>query len=190
MSKLGLKVTGAQADIKTIRQGFNVDPILNKQADCISTQIYNEYYQILDAGVPKDDLITFFFADYGVATLEDGLYTTADKIADPKAADKLARFVKASIKGWQYAIDNPDETAKIVVDADPAGVAKIEVQKRQMREIAKLIPGSSKGLGYLEPSAFDETVAVLLSGTVDPIITKKPEGAWTHAIFDKAKAGS
>ena len=185
-SKLGLKLTGADADVKTVRQGFNVDPILNGQADCISTQIYNEYYQILDAGVPKDDLITFFFSDYGVATLEDGLYTTADRIADPAEADRLARFVKASIQGWQYAIDHQDEAAQIVVDSDPAGVAKLSVQKRQLAEIAKLIPGSPKGLGYLDPAAFDETIAVLLSGTVDPIITKKPDGAWTHAIFDKA----
>lgn len=186
MSKLGLKVSGANADIKTVRQGFNVDPILNKQADCVSTQIYNEYYQILDAGVPATELVTFFFADNGVATLEDGLYTTADKLKDPKSVERLARFVKATIKGWQFAMDNPDEAAKIVVDADPAGVAKLAVQTRQMREIAKLLAGSPKGLGYLDPAAFDRTVDVLLAGKVDPIITKKPVGAWTHVVWDMA----
>jgi len=29
-------------------------------------------------------------------------------------------------------------------------------------------------------------VASLLSGGSDPVISKKPEGAWTHAITDKA----
>ena len=188
MSNLGLKVTGADADITTVRQGFNVDPILNKQADCVSTQIYNEYYQILDAGVPAEDLVTFFFADHGVATLEDGLYTTEEKLSDPEEVDKLVRFVKASIKGWTYAMENPEEAARIVVENDPAGVADLKVQTRQMREIAKLIAGSSKGLGYLDPEAFDTTVEVLLSGTVDPIITGAPEGAWTHEIFEMATA--
>lgn len=188
MSQLGLKVSGADADITTVRQGFNVDPILNKQADCVSTQIYNEYYQILDAGVPADELVTFFFADYGVATLEDGLYTTEDKLSDPEEVDKLVRFVKASIKGWTFAMENPEEAARIVVENDPAGVADLAVQTRQMLEISKLISGSSKGLGYLEPEAFDTTVDVLLSGSVDPIITAAPEGAWTHEIFEMAVA--
>jgi NitT/TauT family transport system substrate-binding protein len=187
-SKLGLKVTGANPDITVIKQGFNVDPILNKQADCVSTQIYNEYYQILDAGMTADQLVTFFFEDNGVATMEDGLYALSNRLKDPAYADKLAHFVAASIKGWQYAIDHVDEAAQIVVDSDPAGVAVLKVQTRQLKEIAKLIGKPENGLGWLDPAAFDRTVAVLMAGTVDPIITKKPENAWTHDIYDKAKA--
>ena len=186
-SKLGLKLTGSTPDITVIKQGFNVDPILNKQADCISTQIYNEYYQILDAGVPADKLITFFFADNGVATLEDGLYALNSKLGDAAFADRLARFVAGSIKGWQYAVDHIDEAAKIIVDADPAGVADLAVQKRQLGEIKKLIAPPAEGMGWLDPVAFDQSVAVLLSGTVDPVISKAPTNAWTHDIFDKAK---
>ena len=187
-SKLGFKLTGANPDITVVKQGFNVDPILNGQADCISTQIYNEYYQILDAGVPADKLIVFFFEDNKVATLEDGLYATGDKLKDPAFAAKLARFTAASLKGWQYATSHVDEAAQIVVDSDPAGVAKLDVQTRQLKEIAKLIGAPANGIGWLDPAAFDRTVDVLLTGKVDPIITKKPEGAWTHAVFDKAKA--
>jgi NitT/TauT family transport system substrate-binding protein len=187
-SKLALKTTGASPDITVIKQGFNVDPILNKQADCISTQIYNEYYQILDAGVPADKLVTFFFEDYGVATLEDGLYTTSDKLGDPAFVNKLARFVAASIKGWRYATEHVDEAAQIVVDSDPSGVAKLNVQSRQLKEIAKLIGDPPNGVGWLDPAAFDRTVDVLLAGTVDPVITRKPQNAWTHDVFDKAKA--
>ncbi len=186
-SKLGLKLTGSSPDITVVKQGFNVDPILNKQTDCISTQIYNEYYQILDAGVPAEKLIVFFFEDYGVATMEDGLYTVADRLSDPAFVDKLARFTAASIKGWQYAIDHIDEAAEIVVQSDPAGVADLDVQKRQLKEIAKLIGNPPNGLGWLDPAAFDRTVEVLLTGTVDPIISKKPENAWTHDVFEKAK---
>ena len=41
MAKLGLKT---DSDIKVLKQGFNVDPLLQKQADCISTMTYNEYH--------------------------------------------------------------------------------------------------------------------------------------------------
>ena len=186
MSQLGLETTGSGADVTVLRQGFNVDPILDGQADCISTMIYNEYWQVIDAGLQADELITFFYEDEGVATLEDGLYALEDSLDDPAYVDKLSRFIAASIQGWQYAIDNVEEAAEIVVEADPAGVATMEIQSRQMGEIAKLIPGSSKGLGYLEPAAYERTVGVLMSGDSDPVITAVPEGAWTHDAWEKA----
>ncbi|MEE8272906.1 MAG: ABC transporter substrate-binding protein [Alphaproteobacteria bacterium] len=186
MSRLDLATTGADADLTVLRQGFNVDPILDGQADCISTMIYNEYWQVIDAGVPADELVTFFYEDEGVATLEDGLYASEDSLQDPAYVDKLSRFIAASVRGWQYAIDNVEEAAGIVVEADPAGVATMAIQLRQMGEIAKLLPGSSKGLGYLEPAAYERTVEVLMSGASDPVITATPDGAWTHGPWEKA----
>ncbi|MEM1400784.1 MAG: ABC transporter substrate-binding protein, partial [Pseudomonadota bacterium] len=66
MDKLGLSWSGADAEVTVLRQGFNVDPILDGQADCISTMIYNEYWQVVDAGLAEDDLVTFFYEDQGV----------------------------------------------------------------------------------------------------------------------------
>ncbi len=186
-SHLHLTTTGANPDIKLIKLGFNVDPLLQHQADCIATQIYNEYYQILDHGIKPDQLVTFAYADYHVDTLEDGLYALAPKLADPKFAAKAAEFLAASIEGWKYAISHVEEAAHIIVDNDPAGVALYPIQLRQMKEIAKLIGTGGKGIGYLDPAAFDQTVDVLLTGGSTPIITKKPEGAWTHSVWDKAE---
>ncbi len=186
-SKLKLSTSGANPDIKIIKLGFNVDPLLQKQADCISTQIYNEYYQLLDHGVKPDQLITFPYADYKADTLEDGLYANGAKLSDPKYAKKAASFLAASIEGWKWAIAHPEETAKIIVDNDPSGVASLPVQTRQMKEIAKLVgAGGSKGVGYLDPPAFDQTVDILMTGGSTPIVTKKPEGAWTHSVYEAA----
>jgi NitT/TauT family transport system substrate-binding protein len=41
-------------------------------------------------------------------------------------------------------------------------------------------------LGYLEEADYQRTVDVLLKGSSDPVITKKPVGAWTHDVWDKA----
>ncbi|MCX7323691.1 MAG: ABC transporter substrate-binding protein, partial [Hyphomicrobiales bacterium] len=43
MAKLGLKTDGSAGGVKVIKQGFNVDPIIQKQAACVSTMTYNEY---------------------------------------------------------------------------------------------------------------------------------------------------
>ena len=74
MSQLGIPTRGGEDGVTVLKQGFNVDPLLQKQADCISTMTYNEYWQVIDAGLTPEDLVVFPYEDQGVATLEDGLY--------------------------------------------------------------------------------------------------------------------
>ena len=187
MDKLHYKTTGGPNGVTVLKQGFNVDPLLQKQAACISTMTYNEYWQLIEAGMKPSQLIVFKYEDEGVATLEDGLYTTDAKLADPAMVARLARFVKASMKGWQYAIDHEDEAVKIVLDADTTGAQTKLHQTHMMGDVAKLVAAgkSGHGIGYLDPAAYDRTVSVLLSSGSDPVITKKPDGAWTHAVWDK-----
>jgi NitT/TauT family transport system substrate-binding protein len=188
MNKLGLKTDGSAGGVKVLKQGFNVDPILQKQADCISTMTYNEYWQIIESGQLKaDDLITFKYEDEGVATLEDGLYALDSSLKDPAKVAKLAKFLKASMKGWEYAAAHQDEAVKIVLDNDETGAQTEAHQKVMMQEIAKLIGSNPKGTGYLDEAAFNNTVKTLMSGGSDPVITKVPEGAWTHDVIDKSK---
>jgi NitT/TauT family transport system substrate-binding protein len=183
MSQLGIATDGSAGGVKVLKQGFNVDPILQKQADCVSTMTYNEYWQIIDAGLSADDLVVFKYEDQGVATLEDGIYVLEDKLKDPAFEDKMVRFVRASMKGWKFAEANPDEAADIVLENDASGAQTEKHQKRMMREIAKLTSGSN---GALDEADFKRTVSTLLKGGSDPVITKEPVGAWTSAITDKA----
>ncbi|SMC64340.1 NitT/TauT family transport system substrate-binding protein [Primorskyibacter flagellatus] len=183
MSQLGIPTEGGEDGVEVLKQGFNVDPLLQKQAVCISTMTYNEYGQVLDAGIAEEDLVTFKYEDQGVATLEDGLYVLEDTLSDEATVDKLARFVRASMKGWKYAEENPDEAAEIVLEYDETGAQTEAHQKRMMREIGKLTSGSN---GALDEADYQRTVDSLLSGGSDPVITKQPEGAWTHAVTDKA----
>ncbi|MCX7383520.1 MAG: ABC transporter substrate-binding protein [Alphaproteobacteria bacterium] len=186
MAKLGLKTDGSPAGVKVLRQGFNVDPLLQKQAACISTMTYNEYWQLIDGGMKADQLVVFKYEDQGVATLEDGLYTTEAKLKDPAMVDRLARFLKASMAGWRYAAAHQDEAVRVVLANDSAGVQTAAHQKRMMGEIAKLIATGPRSLGHLEAAAYERTVSLLMSGVSDPVITRKPQGAWTYDVWNKA----
>ena len=185
MNKLGYK---PDTDIKVLKQGFNVDPLLQNQAACISTMIYNEYWQIVDAGVKETDLTTFFYEEQGVASLEDGLYVLDSNLKDKAFVAKMAKFLKASFKGWNEAVKNPEEAAKIVVAADTSGSADLAVQKRQMENVAKLITSANTPkMGYLDPAAYKRTISVLLSGGSSPVIKKDPgDKAMTHVVWDAA----
>ncbi|MFO1139179.1 MAG: ABC transporter substrate-binding protein [Paracoccus sp. (in: a-proteobacteria)] len=184
MATLGLPTTGGADGVEVLKQGFNVDPLLQKQAACISTMTYNEYWQLIEAGMKPEELVTFKYEDEGVATLEDGLYVLEDKLKDPAFVEKMGRFVKASMEGWKYAEEHPDEAAAIVLENDETGAQTEEHQKRMMSEVAKLTAGSD---GTLDPADYDRTVKILLAGGSDPVISKAPEGAWTHAVTDAAK---
>jgi NitT/TauT family transport system substrate-binding protein len=183
MAKLGYRTDGSPNGVKVLKQGFNVDPLIQKQADCISTMTYNEYWQVIDAGFKPEQLVVFKYEDQGVATLEDGLYVLQDKLKDPAFVSRMAKFVSASMKGWDYARQNPDEAAAIVLDNDATGAQTEKHQKRMMGEIAKLLDQAGKG--RLDPADYERTVATLLaSGGDTPVITKKPEGAWSYAVVD------
>lgn len=185
MAQLGLPTDGSEGGVEVLRQAFNVDPLLQGQADCISVMTYNEYGQVLDAGITPDELATFNYLEEGIGMLEDGLYVMEDRLEDPEFADQMVRFVRASMKGWKYAEENPEEAAQIVVDNDETGAQTLAHQTYMMQEVAKLTAGSD---GALDPADYEQTVATLLSAVSDdsPAITTTPEGAWTHAISDQA----
>lgn len=185
MSSLGIPTEGGEEGVTVLKQGFNVDPLLQKQADCISTMTYNEYWQVIDAGIPEDQLVVFKYEEQGVSTMEDGLYVLEDNLNDEAFVDKMARFVAASMKGWEYARENPDEAAEIVLDNDASGAQTEKHQQRMVREINKLTEGSD---GSLDVADYERTVKTLLSGGSDPVISKEPEGAWTSVVIEKALA--
>ena len=183
MAKLGYSTEGGKDGVEVLKQAFNVDPLIQKQAACISTMTYNEYGQVLKAGLTPDELKVFNYRDEGVGMLEDGLYVMEDKLKDPAFVEKMTKFVRASMKGWEYARAHPQETAQIIVDNDLTGSMTLEDQVYQVTEVNKLTEGST---GVLDEADYQQTVDTLLSAVSpeNPAITKKPEGAFSHVVTD------
>ncbi|WP_172121825.1 MULTISPECIES: ABC transporter substrate-binding protein [unclassified Devosia] len=183
MAKLGLATDGSEGGVEVLRQAFNVDPLIQNQAACISTMTYNEFGQVLRAGLTEDDLTVFNYRNEGVGMLEDGLYVLEENLADPAFVEKMTKFVRASMKGWEYARANPEEAAQIVVDNDMTGSMTVEDQLYQVTEVNKLTEGST---GALDEAAYQQTVDTLLSAVSpdNPAITKAPEGAFSHVVTD------
>jgi NitT/TauT family transport system substrate-binding protein len=88
------------------------------------------------------------------------------------------------MKGWDYAKANPDEAVKIILAGDSTGAKTAKDQKRMMTEVSKLLGDAN---GKLDVKDYDRTVATLMSGGSDPVITKKPEGAYSFVVYDAMK---
>ena len=149
MATLGLADRWRAGGVTVLKQGFNVDPLLQKQAACISTMTYNEYWQVIDAGITPEQLVTFKYEDRAWRRWRTGSTCWRTSWQDPAFEDKMVRFVRASMKGWKYAEANPDEAALIVLDNDETGAQTLEPPERMMGEVAKLTAGSN---GALDPA--------------------------------------
>ncbi|WMT89635.1 ABC transporter substrate-binding protein [Pelagibacterium sp. H642] len=183
MAQLGLRTDGSSEGVEVLRQAFSADPLLQGQADCISVMRYNEYKQVLDAGIPEDSLTLFNFADEGVGMLEDGLYVMEDRLEDPEFVEAMVAFVEASMRGWEYAEANPEEAAQIVLNNDMSGALTLDSQTYQVIEAAALVGDTPA----LDVEAYEQTVATLLSAVSpdNPAITAEPEGAYTTVVTDQ-----
>jgi NitT/TauT family transport system substrate-binding protein len=188
MNKLGYSVSGSTPDITLMRQGFNIDPLLTKDADCIAGMSYNEGFTIPAAGLTDADVKWFSYDEAGVGVLEDGLYVLEDDLADPAKVDRFARFLAASLAGWRWAAAHGPETVEILLEADPSGMLAADYQTFMMAEVARLVfPPRDPQLGFLDPADYERTVAVLLGSGSEPVITKAPEGAWSHVVWEAAQ---
>ena len=182
MSKLNMATDGSAGGVTVLKQGWGIEPLLQKQADCVSTMTYNEYWQVIDGGLSADELVVFSYEDQGVSTLEDGLYVLEENLNDPAFVDKAARFLRASMKGWEWATNNSDAAADIVLEYDMSGAQTEKHQRRMMGEVNKLTANGGK----LNVDDYQRTVDTLLGSDSDPVINGEPVGAWTHKVWDAA----
>ena len=185
------------ADIQLITQAFDMNGFLSGDIDAAQAMTYNEYAQVLETKNPKtgqlyqpSELNVIDWNSVGTAMLQDAIWANSDQLGDAAYQDQTTRFIKASIKGWIYARDNPEEAAKIVT---AAGSQLGESHQLWMtNEINKLIWPSGGGIGKIEDAAWKQTVDIALSTkneTGATIITKQPpETAKTNDYVDKALA--
>jgi len=173
-------------DVTLIQQPFDMNLLLQKKVDAAAAMTYNEYKQVLDAGVKADDLVVIDFNREGTAMLEDGVFAKADWLSDAKNKAVAARFLRASLRGWELCRDKAAECVEIVLKESP--VLGRDHQAWMMAEINKLVwgpPAPKSPLGKMDPAAYKQTAEIALKFGV----IKKPagDGAYTHEIWELAQ---
>jgi NitT/TauT family transport system substrate-binding protein len=140
-----------------------VNLFLKGGVSAIAAMWYNEYHTILNSGLNKDELTSFFFSDLGLNFPEDGLYCLEETInAHP---DMCRRFVEASMKGWVYALEHQDETLQTVMQyANAASTGTNQAHQRWMlsRMLDLIFPqGDRSDLGKLKEADYERVAGVL-----------------------------
>lgn len=126
-----------KTDINLVKQGFTMDQFFNDQVDVAISTIYNEYHVVLESGMKESDMNVFNIEDAGVAMLEDTLIAKEDWVKDNR--ELAVKTVRATLKGWNYAIDHQDEAVDIVMKHVTEGSTTKEHQVTMLQEMAKLV---------------------------------------------------
>jgi NitT/TauT family transport system substrate-binding protein len=179
------------SDITLVKQDFNMEGLLNNDIDAAEAMTYNEYAQVLESVNPDtgelytaDDLDVISYEEVGVGMLQDAIWADEAKLADPAYCGQAIAFVKASIEGWLYCRENPEDCRDIVVAAGSTLGASHQLW--QMNEVNKLIWPASAGIGVIDDAAWDRTVTIAQNTKNDlgqTVLTKEPDPtSWTNDI--------
>lgn len=196
----GLRKTGLDpaSDVQLVQQNFDMLALISGEIDAAQAMIYNEYAQVLETVNPDtgelyqpSDLNVIDWNDVGTAMLQDALWADADRLDDDPAYHETAvKFVEASLKGWIFCRDNPEECVDIVLDNAPT--LGRSHQTWQLNEISALIWPSPLGVGVMDPDLWAQTVDVATSegilASAPDDDAYRPEIAW-EAVTNLRNAG-
>jgi NitT/TauT family transport system substrate-binding protein len=173
-------------DVTLVSQPSDMGLLLDKKVDAAAAMTYNEYHQVLDAGVKPEDLVVIDFNVEGTAMLQDGIFAASEWLRDARNKQLAARFLRASLKGWEFCRQAAGECIDLVLRESPGLVR--EHQTRMLAEVTKLIwgpPTPRTPLGKMDPDAFKRTAEIALKFGV---ITKPADpAAYTDEIWELAQ---
>ncbi|HVL53123.1 MAG TPA: ABC transporter substrate-binding protein [Vitreimonas sp.] len=152
-------------DYTQVTQNFDMVAFLNREIDMAEAMIYNEYAQVLETVNPEtgelykpEDMVVFDWNDFRSAMLQDAIFARKAWLDDANNRDIAVRFVRASLKGWIYCRDNPDDCVQYTTDAgSQLGQGH---QRWMMNEVNPLIWPSPLAIGVVDPVFWTQTVNI------------------------------
>lgn len=187
--------------VQAVTYPFDPSIVFPDKVDLVSAMTYNEVDQIVGLGYPLDKLKIFNASDYGINLLEDLMFTTERTLANRNfkgsgmsGEDIAAKLVRATIKGWNYAVKNQKEAVQIVLvncgntcKGSGTRSSAASHQTWQMAEVAKLYnagPTLKGRAGYLDPATYKANVTLLKSLGI--LKADPAPAAVTYKVWEKA----
>jgi NitT/TauT family transport system substrate-binding protein len=175
-----------------VTQAFDMKAFLAREIDAAEAMIYNEYAQVLEAQDPNtgqlykaDQLNVINWNDFRVAMLQDAIFVRKSWLDQGTNRDVAVRFVRASLKGWIYCRDHPDDCVQYTTDAgSQLGAGH---QKWMMNEVNALVWPSPLGIGMIDPVYWQQTVKIAKNAGI--IKAEPGVDAYTSDIVREATAG-
>ncbi|MGE0051896.1 MAG: ABC transporter substrate-binding protein, partial [Arcobacter sp.] len=143
-------------DLKIIKHSFDVNDLIDKKVDFMSSYISNEPITLQQNGIKYK---IFHPKDYGFDFYSDILFTSSKFIKENPQTTK--NFYEATIKGWEYAFKNKIEAAEIIYE-------KYNTQNKSLLNLVKeaeileslVIDKDNRQIGYLDKNKLEKILEV------------------------------
>ena len=174
-------------DIEWVQQDYTMDQFVNDEIDAASAMSYNELLLLYEEeGFSEDDINIINMNEEGAALLEDCLFVKREWAEENR--DLLVRFLRATIKGWQYTAKNPEEAAQIVYDAGD-GSSTLEHQLAMIEKVIELVipeDSDAEHIGSLDQDKIQQTIDLgyntgLIKDKID-IDSSIDDSYWNEAV--------
>ncbi|MBB1487736.1 ABC transporter substrate-binding protein [Oceanospirillum sediminis] len=118
-----------------IPSSFSTAQLISQKSDAVSVYTTNQPYELEKAGIPYRLILP---RSYGIDFYGDTMFTSEDMIN--QKPELVKAFVRASLRGWKYAFDRPDEIIDLILqkysDFPNAHTREhLEFEYRQMKEL-------------------------------------------------------
>jgi NitT/TauT family transport system substrate-binding protein len=182
--------------VQIITQDFNMNAFLQGDIDAAQAMTYNEYAQLLETVDPEtgelyqpDDFNVISYQDTVGAMLQDAIWADTERLeSDADYAETTVKFLKAVIKGWVFARDNPQDAADITLASGSGWGPSHELW--MMNEINKLIWPADAGIGIVDETAWGQTVEGALAAVNETgahlITADPPSTAYDNQYIQQA----
>jgi NitT/TauT family transport system substrate-binding protein len=133
------------SDVVLIKSGYDMTPFYDDTVDIWGGYITNEVQMARLKGIKID---TFPAYEYGLHYLGNNIYSSRQYIKENP--DTITAFLAATIRGWEYAINNPAESVKIMIRRFPQLAKKKEFLLLSFDSSIPLVIPPGKKIGNLE----------------------------------------
>ena len=173
-----------------VTEDYDMQQLFDGDITWSSAMTYNEMGLVYEAGYEADKLNVLKMEDEGFGMLEDCLIVDTEWAEENE--ETVAAFLKASILGWAWAIENPAAAGSLVFNAeDTANTVSEYHQQFEAAEMAKLTAGSIitigdrttySNIGYMDPAKYTQTYDIFAKYSDISNITA--ENSYTTYFYD------
>ena len=151
MSNLGLDPDS----VEQVESEFDLSPFYRGEVDVWVVYLTDEVISARDQGHAVNLILP---DDYGVHLYGDTLFTTDQLVEDNP--ELVQRFLDATLRGWRWAVENPQAAAQLALEYDPALDAAHQVN--EMEASVPLVHTGEDQIGWMRAEAWQGIHDILL----------------------------
>ena len=148
--------------VKIIKSNYDINSLLNGETDAFNAYLTNEPYFMREQGVP---VVSMRPSTYGVDFYSDILFTTEQEIS--KHPERVKQFRAASLRGWDYAMNNPEEIIDVILK-DYSQAKSREHLRFEAMSMRQLIMPNLIQYGHMNPGRWKHMAEVFVKLQMAP----------------------